>query len=187
VKKKNISKIEVEYQHDFFYPSEFNKNLDKELLLDIPTDFLYNSGWKIKHECKICSGKAYFGMSYDPSLSRYPVYDFHRSKNICEKYYSKEMIQSLAILFDDVELLTASGQFYLAKRNNFNKEFPVSSSITVSNHKCTKCEADYLVNLTIKSPRSPDQGIPMGVLGMVKVYEVLFLPMDISEIKDKLF
>ena len=126
-------------------------------------------------------------MIYRPEVSRYPVYDFNRSERICEKYYSRTIIEELSKLFSNVQVHTVHGQLYLGFNEGFNHHFPVSSSLMISHYKCQNCGSSYLVNMQLNSPILPDKGIMEGKLGSVYLHEIVRIAETLTNIESQLF
>jgi hypothetical protein len=185
--KNRVCELKVILEGAKFFDSPINRDLLQSLSGKLPVKFYYNSGWEVFHYCTSCESETSFGMKYNPEKTRFPVYDFERSQRICQKNYTKDLIIELSEMFTNVQMYQQSGQVFLAHPGKFDKQFPVSSSLSLIKYTCKNCGTFFLNDFEMFSPIPPDRGMVDGKLGLIEINEILEMEKERKHLERLIF
>ena len=141
-----------------------------EHLASVPFSFLFNSSYKIAHECYNCKQTVSFGLDNEAGSETYKLL-----KYVCSKYYSNDFLKIFPQIFHATELKEWDGKIYVISNKVFEPDFPVTSSIQPTLYNCPACHADYVARIQVGYPLAPEKNMPEGRLGKIMVDEIIYV------------
>ena len=155
----NIRVIRLEIQNN---PQKKNRLPDTTLSKDylIPTNFYFNGGWKISHNCSNCNKAVEFGLETD-GLKDW-IYSFKQTKPINTKNYTAEVLKSLYDIVPDAILSETEKGTFLGLQNEFDPAFPFSTSLKLNYYRCKNCDQLHFMIGYVLFGEIPERSNEMG-------------------------
>lgn len=183
LKKNNIEDVILELFGERLDSSILEKQNNGVYEIKIPCEFKYNGSWKINHPCLECGCQCSFGLYYDSSKSPYSEVSYEQTDYLCSKYYNDSFLEEILKLFANINLVKNENGSYLVFREEFEQDFPVTSSIQPISYSCKKCNSQYLSLFRNGYPYSADKGHPFGIIGTIFIDEIIHINLN----ENKLF
>ena len=139
--------------------------------ISIPFSFLYNSNWKVEHECAKCKHTVSFGLHVD-SGKKFNT-NYLQLDNICSVYYDNNFLKEFPALFSSTQLKEFEGEYFVIEDGIFDPFFPISTSIEPILYNCPECKTQYMARMKKASPLLPDRNMPFGKPGKIIIDEII--------------
>ena len=171
-----IQKGRVPHVAVFLYGKQLIENLEvgdstSGKHVEIPTNFKFNSSWKIEHSCLSCGNSVSVDQNFEESESNFSVL-----KNIDSFNYARTFLNEISALFDSIELVNLDEVVYLNRTDfNYDFDFQRKSSIDLTHYSCDSCQNDYLGLIRIGFPLPPERGLETGRVGQVEVADLVMI------------
>lgn len=147
----------------------------------IPLQFQYNGSWLIEHRCEKCNGYCSFGLHFDRSNSPYSNMSFLQTEYLCSQYYEKSFLIFISELFFQTRIIENEKGSFIILKDNYDSDFPITSSIQLIIYQCPKCHSEYLCLARNFFPISPERGCLEGLIGTFFIDEIIQIETDMSK------
>jgi hypothetical protein len=154
------------------------KHLNADYEGRIPLQFQYNGSWLIEHRCQKCNGNCCFGFHFDSSKSPYSNMSFFQMDYLCTKYYKKTFLTYISELFFQTRIIENEKGAFAILKDNYDSDFPITSSIQPIIYQCPKCHSEFLCQLRNCFPNSPEKGCIEGLIGIIFIDEIIQIDID---------
>lgn len=172
-RKNKISKVSVELSGEVLDKTITEKQINGVYEFSLPFKFKYNGSWKIKHECENCGDYCDFGLYFNSSISHYSSLTFNQTQFLCSKYFDLSFLKKISELFDTTNLKSIDSGSYIITNDNFDADYPVTSSIQPIFYRCNKCLTEFLCLMRNGYPYSADKECIEGLIGTIFIDEII--------------